>query len=147
MPKRPELNLYARAIQYLAKREYSRAELRARLLTQVESGSNVDEVLDELENRGWLSDSRVVEQTLRIRRSRLGMQRIAFELRQKGIDEKLVCEAMPELKDSELEVARGVWQKKFGVFPENDREKARQIRFLQSRGFAQDVISKVLRGI
>jgi len=112
VPKRPELNLYARAIQYLAKREYSRAELRVRLLTQVESGSNVDEVLDELENRGWLSDSRVVEQTLRIRRSRFGMQRIAFELRQKGIDEKLVCEAMPELKDSELEVARGVWQKK-----------------------------------
>ena len=82
---------------------------------------------------------------MRIRRSRFGMQRIAFELRQKGIDEKLVCEAMPELKDSELEVARGVWQKKFGVFPGDDREKARQIRFLQSRGFAQDVILKVLR--
>jgi regulatory protein len=68
--KKPELSLRARALQYLARREYSRAELRKKLLPQVQadddfeqafdsSGSvNLDALLDDLAARGWLSDER-----------------------------------------------------------------------------------------
>jgi regulatory protein len=38
-----------------------------------------------------------------------------------------------------------VWKKRFGVLPRNQNEKARQVRFLQSRGFSLDVIFKVLK--
>jgi len=38
-----------------------------------------------------------------------------------------------------------LWQRRFGTPPANDREKARQIRFLQSRGFALSAIFKLLR--
>ena len=96
--------------------------------------------------RGWLSDSRAVEQVVRLRRNRFGMQRIAYELRQKGIDEYLINDALPQMKESELEAARSIWQKKFGIAPEDAKDKARQIRFMQSRGFMPDVIFKVLRG-
>ena len=95
--------------------------------------------------RGWLSDARAATQLLRAKRSRFGTQRIAHDLRRKGISEELVSAALPALKESELEAARSVWQRKFGALPQDAREKARQARFLQSRGFAPEVIFKVLR--
>ena len=132
-------------MRYLARREYCRAELRAKLLTYATPDDNIDAVLDELVKRGWLSDDRAATQLLHAKRSRFGTQRIAHELRQKGIAEELIGAALPELKESELEAARGVWQRKFGTLPQDAKEKARQMRFLQSRGFALDVAFKVLR--
>ena len=49
------------------------------------------------------------------------------------------------MKESELEAAREVWKKKFGFAPQDEKEKAKQVRFLQSRGFGFDVIFQVLR--
>ena len=138
-------------MQYLARREYSRAELRGKLLpyalTNEDSGQpeNLNALLDDLTARGWLSDARAATQLLHAKRSRFGTQRIAHDLRQKGISEELVSAALPALKESELEAARSVWQKKFGALPLDAMEKARQARFLQSRGFALEVIFKVLR--
>ena len=144
--KKPELSLHTRAMRYLVRREYSRTELHAKLLLQATPDDNVDRVLDELAARGWLSDSRVVEQLVRMRRNRFGMHRIAYELRQKGIGEDLINDALPQMRDTELEAARSIWQKKFGIAPESAKEKAKQLRFMQSRGFMPDVIFKVLRG-
>lgn len=146
VPKKPELSLHTRAMRYLVRREYSRAELRAKLLLQATPDDNVERVLDELVARGWLSDSRTVEQLVRLRRNRFGMQRIAYELRQKGIGEDLINDALPQMRESELEAARSIWQRKFGIAPEDAKDKAKQVRFMQSRGFMPDVIFKVLRG-
>ena len=52
-----------------------------------------------------------------------------------------------QLKETELETARAVWMKKFGVVPANARDKARQMRFLQGRGFGLDIIRRLLRDI
>jgi regulatory protein len=144
--KKPELNLHTRAMRYLVRREYSRAELHAKLLLKAAPDDNVDGVLDELAARGWLSDSRAAEQLVRMRRNRFGMQRITYELRKKGIGEDLIHDALPQMRDTELEAARSIWQKKFGIAPENGKEKAKQLRFMQSRGFMPDVIFKVLGG-
>jgi len=144
--KKLELSLHTRAMKYLVRREYSRAELHAKLLLKATPDDDVDRVLDELAARGWLSDSRAAEQLVRMRRNRFGMQRIAHELRQKGIGEDLINDALPQMKDTELEAARSIWQRKFGIVPEDAKEKAKQLRFMQSRGFMPDVIFKVLRG-
>lgn len=144
--KKPELSLHTRAMKYLVRREHSRAELHAKLLLKATPDDDVDKVLDELAARGWLSDSRAVEQVVRLRRNRFGMQRIAHELRQKGIGEDLINDVLPQMKDTELEAARGIWQRKFGIAPGDAKEKAKQLRFMQSRGFMPDVIFKVLRG-
>lgn len=141
-----EVSLRVRAMRYLARREHSRAELKAKLLPHVQEGEDLEAELDGLVQRGWQSDERTADQLVNQRRARFGAQRIAHELRQKGIAENLISEAMPQLKESELEAAREVWQKKFGTLPASAPEKARQVRFLQSRGFALDVIFKVVRG-
>ncbi len=130
-------------MRYLARREYSRAELTAKLLPHMQENDDIEAVLDDLVRRKFLSDARAAEQVVNQRRARFGTQRIAHELRQKGIPENLITEEMPQLKDSELEAAREVWQKKFGILPANQQEKAKQVRFLQSRGFGMDVIFKV----
>jgi regulatory protein len=144
-------------LQYLARREYSRAELRGKLLPHIQADAdfeqafdssghvNLDALLDDLTARGWLSDARAATQLIHAKRSRFGTQRITHELRQKGIAEELISAALPALKESELEAARDVWQRKFGIAPKDDKEKARQMRFLQSRGFGFDVIFQVLR--
>jgi regulatory protein len=132
-------------MRYLARREHSRAELHSKLLPHVQDGEDVEAVLDELAQRNWLSDARTAEQMVIQRRSRYGSQRIAHELRQKGIGEELIAGALPQLKASELEAAREVWAKKFGQPAQDQKERARQARFLQSRGFSMDVILKVLK--
>ncbi len=151
------LTLRARALQYLARREYSRAELRAKLLPHVPTEEDsersfvssapvdLDALLDDLTASGWLSDARATTQLVHAKRSRFGTQRITHELRQRGIAEELIDAALPALKESELDAAREVWQRKYGAAPQDTKEKARQVRFLQSRGFSMDVIFKVLR--
>jgi regulatory protein len=155
--KKPNLSLRARALQYLARREYSRAELRSKLLKYVQADADaefdsgqsqlgeLDTLLNDLAARGWLSDERAATQLVHAKRSRFGTQRITYELRQKGIAEELISAALPELKDSELKAARSVWQKKFGTLPQDAKEKSKQMRFLQSRGFSMDVIFKVMK--
>jgi regulatory protein len=151
--KKPELSLRARALQYLARREYSRAELRGKLLPHAQANEdfeqvspvNLDALLDDLTVRGWLSDERATAQLVHAKRSRFGTQRITHELRQKGIAEELISAALPALKESELAAAREVWQRKFGTAPQDEKEKAKQVRFLQSRGFSMGAIFKVLR--
>lgn len=145
MARKPEIALRARALQYLARREYSRAELRAKLLPYVAEGDDLDAELDALAARGWLSDARAAEQLISQRRGRFGMRRIAHELKQKGIGDDLAHAALPQLKATELEAARAVWQKKFASPPHDAKERARQIRFLQSRGFDLETISKVIK--
>ena len=145
MKKKPEVSLRARALQYLARREHSRAELSAKLLPHVQEGDDVEALLDDLAKRNWLSDERVTEQIVQHRRSRFGTQRIIHELRQKGIAEELISAALPELKEGELAAAHEVWQRKFGTLPQDNKEKVKQMRFLQSRGFGFEVISQVMR--
>ena len=153
MRKKSELSLRERALQCLARREYSRAELRAKLLPHVQvaedseqsQATDLDALLDDLTVRGWLSDARATAQLVHAKRGRFGTQRITHELRQKGISDELIDAALPALKESELDSARDVWQRRFGVIPQDTKEKAKQMRFLQSRGFSMDVILKVLR--
>ena len=132
-------------MRLLARREHSRAELRGKLLPHVQDGEDVEQVLDELEKRNWLSDARATEQVVHAKRGRFGAQRIAHELRRKGIAEDLIVKALPQLKETELDAAREVWRTKFGVLPSDRNQQAKQVRFMQSRGFSPDVIFEILR--
>jgi len=77
-------------------------------------------------------------------RARFGAARITQELRRKGVSEDAVKRAAQSLAADELEAAREVWRRKFGTLPANLAEKARQARFLASRGFAAEVVRRVL---
>ncbi len=140
-------SLRARALKFLARREHSRAELARKLAPHADESTEIDSVLDELESRGWLSERRVVEQVVHARRPRFGARRIERELLDKGVSEESVAAVLPQLKEGELEAARAVWLRKFGGRQAGrPGERARQVRFLQGRGFDLDVIMKVIKG-
>jgi regulatory protein len=136
--------LRVRALRLLARREHSRAELAAKLQPEVEDRQVLDALLDDLERRGWLSEARVVESVLNARRARFGAARIMHELRSKGVSPDAIEQAMNQAAATELEAARAVWRKKFGRAPANLTERARQTRFLASRGFSAGVVRQVL---
>ena len=141
----PTLSLRARALKALARREHSRQELRAKLQPFAEDPDEIAPLLDDLEKRGWLSEARFVEHTTTVRRRRFGAARILHELREKGVSETALAAAQSQLKDSELDAARAVWKKKFGSLPTTLEERAKQSRFLASRGFSAEVVHQVLR--
>ncbi|KXU90373.1 recombination protein RecX [Paraburkholderia monticola] len=145
--QRPVRSLKARALGYLSRREYSRAELARKLKPYVEETDSLDTVLDSLEAENWLSDSRFAESVVHRRASRLGTSRILGELKQHALNPALVEEASAQLRETELARAQAVWRKKFGQLPQTPAERAKQARFLASRGFSGATIGKILKGI
>ena len=77
----------------------------------------------------------------------MGSARIKQELAAKGLSGEAVAEAMANLKDSELSRAQEVWRKKFGTAPQEPQEKAKQMRFLLSRGFPSEVVRRTVPDI
>ncbi len=144
-----QLSLRGKALQYLARRDHARQELRQKLLLLTENAEEVEEVdalLDDFSARGWLSDTRFAEQWTHQRGVRFGAQRLKHELRQKGVADETIAAALEEIADSEEARAQTVWQKKFGTPPANINERAKQMRFLAARGFSLDLIYKITGG-
>lgn len=142
-----KLSLKGRALRLLAQREHSRAELQSKLARHVQEGDDLEAVLDELQARDFISPARVAESVVHRRAARLGSQRLVQELRSKGLDDALVRATLEGLAGSELERARAVWQQRFGGRPPaaTPQETARQMRFLAARGFAGDIVRRVVR--
>lgn len=101
-------------------------------------------ILDDFKQRGWLSDARYAEQMSHARQRKFGSQRIANELRQKGVADEVIAEAIESAKANDLDNARTIWQKKYGQAPKDRNEWAKQARFLQGRGFGFDIIKRVI---
>ncbi|MFZ4535597.1 recombination regulator RecX [Propionivibrio sp.] len=139
--------LRERALRLLARREYARAGLARKLSSYAESAEELGALLDGLSARGVLSDERYVEMRINARGARFGNARLAYELRTQGVSEELVAAALATNVD-ELTRARQVWQRKFGdkSGAVDAAGRARQTRFLMSRGFSGETIRRVLRG-
>jgi regulatory protein len=139
------LSLKARALRWLANREHSSHELRAKLLRNaggVHTAAEIDALLDQLSAQGHLSDERFVESRLHARSARFGNRRIEQELRQHGV--ALDADAQAQLRATELARARAVWRKKFGTLARDPSGRARQARFLAARGFSAEVVHRVV---
>jgi len=141
---RPRLK--AAAIRLLARREYARAELSARLIARGAARAEVEQVLDELQQSGYLSDARFAQAVVAQKAGRFGKRAIAHELREKKVDPAAAHDAMAALANTdELGEATALWQRRFGNAPKDEREKARQVRFLLSRGYGLTIALKVMR--
>lgn len=140
--KGPSLKM--RAVGYLSRREHAREELARKLAAHAEDAAEVEAVLDALEKEGWLSTERFAQSLVHRRASRQGAARIVQELRQHGVDDNQVAELRDQLRATEYERALEVWKKRFDARPDDRAAYAKQARFLASRGFAHDVIRRIL---
>lgn len=137
-------SLRKRAIRLLARREHTRAELASKLAAHG-TEEEINTVIADLEASNLQSDRRFAEAWVRGNSGRLGLARLRQTLRQRGVDNEIALAALssPDLGD-ELMRARDVWSRKYDVAPTSRNDWARQARFLQSRGFAADIIRRVV---
>ena len=164
-------SIKVRALQWLAQREHSRAELRSKLLhllmrprpvaadalcasgglgaspseedsTKLDLNTEVDRLLDWLEVRGYLSDIRFVQSRVQVRQPRFGNVRIQQELLQHGLS--LDAETRQALRQTEEHRAREVWRKKYSAPAADAIGRVRQMRFLAVRGFSSEVVRRVV---
>ncbi|MDB5890547.1 MAG: recombination regulator RecX [Polaromonas sp.] len=140
------LSLKGRALRYLAGREHSRAELERKLAAHEETPGQLAQVLDELEARDFISETRVVASVINRRAARFGAARVRHELLGKGVGADAVAEAVAGLKVTEAERAREIWRRKFGEPASDAAGRAKQMRFLASRGFGAEAIRCAVAG-
>jgi regulatory protein len=137
-----------KAMDYLARREYGYSELLARLVAAGFDDSVAAGAVDRLAVEGLQNDQRFVDAFLRSRINQgKGPVRIRLELRRHGIDEFVVDARLSEAGEDWTALAARVRAKKFGDdLPREFREKARQMRFLQYRGFESDQVRRAVGG-
>jgi len=136
----------ARAVALLARRDYSRAELRAKLVASGDGDpAEVDRVLDELVARGLLSDTRFANGVVAHKRGTYSKRAIGAALKARGVDDDAIAEAIAGGAIDDESAMIALWRRRFGTAPADEREKARQVRFLQSRGFSLSAILKLFR--
>jgi len=134
------------AVRMLARREYGRSELRARLCRRGIDASSADAALDELQRRGLLSDARYANAVVAQKAGRYGRRAIAYALKEKGIDTSAADAALGQLAGrDEVDEALALLTRRYDKPPQNRNEKARQVRFLLSRGYPMSVALKALR--
>lgn len=145
--ERPAKTLAARAIAMLARREYSRAEIRGKLVAGADAAdtAQVDRVLDELVALGYLSDARFASAVVAQKIGSHSKRAIGATLKAHGIDNEAAVAALEASEVDDHDAMVALWRRKFGKAPADDRNKARQVRFLQSRGFSLSAILKLLR--
>ncbi len=134
----------------MSRRDFSRADLRGRLLRAAdapagEAGAEIDQVLDEVQALGLLSEDRFVHEFVRVRAARFGPMRLRHDLLRRGIDEERIDAALKTHVPDEYSSAHALWLKRFKSAPSDPRERARQSRFLAARGFSHEVIRRVLQ--
>jgi regulatory protein len=167
---KPQRSLKSRALQLLAQRDQSRLELRRKLLRHVPSNqpaadaaqpaadaagggdhdpraaaAEIEPLLDWLEANGFLSNERFAESRVHARQSRFGLLRIRNELGRHDV--ALPAELAQSLAESELERAAAVRARRFAALPADAGERASQSRFLLARGFAPEVVHRLMRSV
>ena len=142
--------VYAKAIRLLTQREHTRKELLYKLNCNDSFCEQViNDVLSRLETEGYLSETRFICSFVRssIHRGH-GPIRIQNGLKGKGITSSLAQEGIHKQDLDWNEHAKAVLQKKFGGEPPKDiKERAKQTRFLLSRGFSNEHVRHAFRNI
>ncbi|MCX4025419.1 regulatory protein RecX [Endozoicomonas sp. SM1973] len=134
------------ALRLLARREHSAQELKQKLKSRTFAGEQVELVLEELREAGYLSDQRAAEMIFRrCIEKRLGLKRIQLEMQQKGIDQSLVEQVLKVNQDVDwLQLARAALAKKFNPEPSDLVLIAKKQRYLIQRGFDFEIIQQAL---
>lgn len=128
----------------LSQREMSRKSVMDKMLGYAENKDDVDLVLDRLEELGYLNDERYAEMYVRSCKTSKGYGPIKtrIKMKEKGIPSNIIDTHLNESDECWGDIARQARERKFGDLPHDRDEKNRQMRFLASRGFSFNQISK-----
>ena len=135
------VELRARALRLLARREHSRLELGRKLSPHSESSNSLEVLLADLEQRKQLSDERFASERARSMSRKYGAARIRQDLKAKGVEQETIDRISSA---GEMERARAILDRKYRAPAATREERAKRMRFLQGRGFSFDIIRSLL---
>ncbi|EOZ3732038.1 TPA: regulatory protein RecX [Klebsiella quasipneumoniae] len=138
--------LYDHAVSLLAKRDYASGELARTLSKMTENREKIDKALSRLVECGYLDDNRLITHMIdKHVRKKHGPARIKQEIRQKGFSPELVEQMLEKVDVDWYAMARELKVSKFGdAVASEAKEKNKQIRYLQYKGFSMDMIFEAL---
>lgn len=140
-------NIRLAAMNMLAMREHSARELQQKLLRRFDDMAMVDAAIAGLTADGLQSDQRFADAfvVMRVRQGK-GPVRIGLELKERGVASAIINRSMDTSDESWLELASTERSKRFGAeVPRDMKEKSRQMKFLQYRGFTPSQIGTVFK--
>ncbi len=143
----PGRDAYYVAVDLLSRREHSRVELESKLSSKGFSDEQIASAMEQLLAHGLQSDERYLEDFVRSRVLKgSGPLKIAHELRARGIDSSTLDDYLASQTIDWFDVASATYQKKYRSSDEIDaRERAKRVRFMQSKGFPSDIIFRLFR--
>ena len=136
-------SLYSKALQLLAKKEYSKNELYVKLQKYSCNLDDINVVIGKLEEQQYLSDARYVELYINSRKNKYGKSRLQYELQRKGIDGAIISDQISNIDTThQIDAAYQYIIKKYGTsIPPDLRNKV--ARSLFYRGFSHHIVSEV----
>ncbi|HMW48504.1 MAG TPA: regulatory protein RecX [Marinagarivorans sp.] len=146
----PPPAVYPYALMLLSRREYSKAELKQKLLRRfgADAKALIEATLERLAQDDYQSDQRFTESFINSRLHRgYGLNRIKLELRQKGIDQEGISHMIKDenIQAKEQQQLERMWRKKFNTQPKNSQERYQQQCHLANKGFRKELIEQFFR--
>jgi len=140
-------SIRAVAMDLLSRREHSTYQLTQKLRRRDFDLDEIEAALDRLQRENLQSDSRFIESTVDSRvNAGFGPIKIKYELRQKGISMERVDDYFSGMTVEWEQLMVAQRSKKFGQYiPVDYREKMKQARFLQNRGFSPESVMRLFR--
>ena len=143
-PKPANREIVSASLRLLAMRDMSRMEFERKLTAKKFTPEDIAAAVVWCEAEDWLNEARYAEATARRLGHKYGATRIAQTLKQKGVPNSAVAETVNAMKDSEVARAQAVFERKFHDAPTSADERAKRIRYMQTRGFSFDVIKRAM---
>ena len=138
-------DLYNKALNYLARREYSRSELQRKLAQYSDNADDIATVLNRLAENHLQSDARFSESFIHSKQAQYGNGRLLETLKQKGVDLSIANEFLPN-QETQLATAVAIVHKKLGSPRRlSTKEQQKAYRFLLYRGFSADTVKTALK--
>lgn len=132
-------------IRLLTRREHSRRQLQEKLAQRGYPSSQTLPIIDELAAKDWQSDLRFGQSYARHRiKQGIGPVKITAELYQRGVVGIDLQPILADIADDWQEVMVQTYRKKYQTPAQNKRQQASRMRFLQQRGFADEMIINYL---
>ena len=144
MPKRTR-SITESAIDSLSRREHSILEIRRKLTQKDFEEDEIEACIEKLIANNLLSEERFTESYINMRMRRgFGPQRIAQELRERGINDESFDDVLDRNNSQWREVMHQQYAKKYGNKPAQEyAEKVKRAKYLQTRGFPLDWVFKI----
>ena len=143
MTKTPP-SLKSRALDFLARRDHSYRELYTKLTRYSDDLDAICQILDDLVTKKFINDERFIESFVNSKSCKYGSLKIKHLLHDKVANNNLINQVIAEQNLDEVSTAYQIWQRKYRhQLPQDVAEKAKQIRFLLSRGFSMGIVNQV----